>query len=124
MGKKYRGQRVGQGVCKFEEIGRIADSWREIDKRYDLANHSPTGFEWGYAGSGPAQLALALCADALDDDDRALKIYQEFKFRVVAKFKGDVVWITQEDVIRNVEEIEEEFRIGRKATGTVEEASS
>ena len=27
--------------------------------RLDLFNHSPTGFSWGYGGSGPAQLALA-----------------------------------------------------------------
>lgn len=25
-----------------------------------LRNHSPDGFEWGYSGSGPAQLALAV----------------------------------------------------------------
>lgn len=39
--------------------------WRPLDPRFDLANHSPTGFEWGYGGSGPAQLALALASDAL-----------------------------------------------------------
>ena len=46
--------------------------------------HSPDGFEWGYAGSGPADLALALCADALGAVDPALEVYQEFKFLVVA----------------------------------------
>jgi hypothetical protein len=25
------------------------------------ANHSPTGFEWGYGGSGPTQLAFEIC---------------------------------------------------------------
>ena len=30
--------------------------------RLDLVNHSPTGFEWGYGGSGPAQLAVAMLA--------------------------------------------------------------
>lgn len=25
--------------------------------------HSPTGFEWGYGGSGPADLALSILAD-------------------------------------------------------------
>lgn len=29
--------------------------------------HSPTGFEWGYNGSGPAELARCLLLDALDD---------------------------------------------------------
>ena len=44
--------------------------------RLDLFNHSPTGFSWGYGGSGPAQLALALLADALGDDDRAVRLHQ------------------------------------------------
>lgn len=30
---------------------------RPLGLRLDLAAHSPTGPEWGYAGSGPAQLA-------------------------------------------------------------------
>lgn len=33
---------------------------RALDPRFDLRFHSPDGFEWGYGGSGPAQLALAL----------------------------------------------------------------
>jgi hypothetical protein len=52
--------------------------------RLDLFNHSPTGFSWGYTGSGPAQLALALLADALGDDDLAVRLHQDFKFKVVA----------------------------------------
>ena len=32
-----------------------------------LYNHSPTGFEWGYGGSGPAQLALAILFQVTDD---------------------------------------------------------
>lgn len=30
--------------------------------------HSPTGFSWGYGGSGPADLARCLLIDALGDD--------------------------------------------------------
>lgn len=107
MGKKYRGQRIGLGACKFEVVEHRDDRWREINPRYDLRNHSPDGFEWGYGGSGPAQLALALCADALDGyADRALKVYQEFKRVVVETFEGDVIWISQEDIVRTIEEIE------------------
>ncbi|NTY62141.1 DUF6166 domain-containing protein [Mycolicibacterium sphagni] len=32
--------------------------------------HSPTGFSWGYAGSGPADLARSLLIDALGDSAR------------------------------------------------------
>lgn len=47
---------------------------RPLEPRHDLRNHSPDGFEWGYSGSGPAQLALALAADVLGDDDRAVAV--------------------------------------------------
>lgn len=36
--------------------------------RLDLYNHSPTGLEWGYGGSGPHQLALAILAHATGDE--------------------------------------------------------
>ena len=51
--------------------------------RLDLRSHSPTGFEWGYGGSGPAQLALALLADALGDEEQSLLLYQAFKWKVI-----------------------------------------
>ena len=75
----YRGNRV-DGKCFVTHDGR------ELDLRLDLWNHSPTGFEWGYGGSGPAQTALAILADYLkDDDDRACRLHQKFKWDVIAK---------------------------------------
>jgi hypothetical protein len=58
---------------------------RPLDPRFDLKRLSPTGFEWTYAGNGPAQLALALLADHLGDDARALALYQPFMRAVVAE---------------------------------------
>ena len=55
----------------------------ELDPRLDLRNHSATGFSWGYQGSGPAQLALAILADA-SNDKIALQRYQEFKQEYIA----------------------------------------
>lgn len=59
---------------------------RDLPARLDLRNHSPTGFEWGYGGSGPAQLALAILAYQTGDDELALRLYQRFKEDVVARF--------------------------------------
>jgi hypothetical protein len=59
---------------------------RALDPRFDLRTHSPTGFEWSYGGSGPAQLALALLGDWLADDGQALALYQAFKFKTVVGF--------------------------------------
>ena len=48
-----------------------------------LRDHSPTGFNWGYGGSGPAQLALALLLEEVGEEV-ALDHYQSFKWQVVA----------------------------------------
>ena len=48
-------------------------------------NHSPDGFSWGYYGSGPAQLALAILLEAGVSVDDARKLHQEFKQQFVAK---------------------------------------
>lgn len=63
-----------------------------LNPRFDLRNHSPTGFQWGYGGSGPAQLALALLADYLKDDERAQQLYQDFKWRVIAALPQSTGW--------------------------------
>lgn len=71
-------------------------------------NHSPDGFSWGYAGSGPAQLSLALLLDALGDKERAIRLYQRFKFRVVASWQRNKGWrITQDEIIRICNELEQ-----------------
>lgn len=80
--KTYRGWREG-GQC-FVQVN-YGD---ELPLRLDLANHSPTGFDWGYAGSGPAQLALAILAYDLNDE-LAFAHYEEFKFEVIAKLKHE-----------------------------------
>lgn len=53
-----------------------------------IRNHSPDGFEWGYCGSGPAQLALALLLHATHGNAEAAELhYQNYKWQVVAGFK-------------------------------------
>jgi Family of unknown function (DUF6166) len=50
----------------------------------DIVNHSPTGFAWGYAGSGPAQLALAILADYFGCAHAARALHQLFKFAAIS----------------------------------------
>lgn len=70
-----------------------------LNERQDLISHSPDGFSWGYAGSGPAQLALALLAD-IYDDTYALEHHQLFKFKVIANLPQSEGWKLQEGEIR------------------------
>lgn len=64
------------------------DGSKRLRPRFDLRNHSPTGFCWGYEGSGPAQLALAILAHHADDET-AQRWYHDFKHKVIARLDMD-----------------------------------
>lgn len=56
-------------------------------KSQKVSNHSPDGFNWGYGGSGPAQLALAICIELYGMPKKhgvRNFDYQEFKFKHIA----------------------------------------
>jgi hypothetical protein len=76
------------------------NSRKPLAPRYDLRNHSPDGFAWGYNGSGPAQLALALCAHVLDSDSDALRVYMQFKSRWLARLPSDGDWSRTKSELR------------------------
>jgi hypothetical protein len=63
------------------ETGRVWLFEKELDPRpsQKIRNHSSSGFNWGYNGSGPAQLSLAICLE-LFGSEYGKKIYQDFKF--------------------------------------------
>ena len=41
-----------------------------------IVHHSPTGFEAGYGGSGPADLALSILAFVIGDERQTVDIYE------------------------------------------------
>jgi len=59
--------------------------WHRLPARLSLRNHSPAGFSWGYGGSGPAQLALALLCHATRNPQLALELHQQFKWVIVRR---------------------------------------
>ena len=74
-----------------------------LDWRSSLAvrNHSPTGPAWGYGGSGPVQLALAILL-AVTDEATAERFYQKFKWEVLAPLEADRWALDTGDVPRLV----------------------
>lgn len=92
--KTYRGTPTGTVIV----LDSPNATWRTLLPRFDLRNHSPTGFAWGYGGSGPAQLALAILAD-LHGDTVALRFYQTFKDRVIAALPQDQPFTLTADAI-------------------------
>lgn len=106
----YRGERIlGPGM---EVIAvRVTVDGRELTPRRSLRviNHSPSGFEWGYRGSGPSQLALGLVLDATGGDaDTARASYQFVRDALVSGWAGDTWQATAAEVIGLVERAKRE----------------
>jgi len=90
--------------------------WANLPLYLDEVNHSPTGFEWGYYGSGPSQLAYAILRsyfelveklDVTTAISQAKRHYARFKQAYVAKWSEEwkitsdeieLVWLTGERV--------------------------
>jgi hypothetical protein len=103
---KYADRTIIQGkrVSDHEVIVTI-DSGRPLPHK---CHHSPTGFEWGYGGSGPADLALSILAACVEEPEtvkiyqgkvgaRAWALHQDFKRSYVAGW-GDTWSITVGEV--------------------------
>ncbi len=107
--KLYAGRREGYAVS-------VTVDGRRLNPRFDLWNHSPTGFEWGYGGSGPAQLALAILADHCQDGERALNFYQRFKWAVVARFPHRSWRLTSEQIDLLLQKLQEQVPLLENVT--------
>lgn len=88
-------RRADGGATVHKQVDDLAPT--ELPMRNDIRNHSPDGAEWGYGGSGPAQLSLALLADVLGDE-AAQDLYQRFKRAVVAGFSREGFTITADAI--------------------------
>lgn len=103
--KRYHGERTPQG-CK------VTVNNRPLNARTDLWNHSPTGFEWGYGGSGPAQLALALVSNVLgrgkESDERAVRVHQAVKELLVARLPQKSWTMGEQEILFAIKEAEQE----------------
>ena len=89
--KEYRGLQEWGGNTYVYVKGDGPD--RPLPLRLEVREHSPTGFNWGYGGSGAAQLALAILLDVTNDNElTALTYYQAFKRDIVARWPIHSDW--------------------------------
>jgi hypothetical protein len=117
--KVYRGDVLPGGECR---VRVIENNVSRLLEHYGV--HSPSGFAWGYGGSGPAETALNILADYFGEHEaftlRELKsshkaqykfhafrrtskgelLYQVFKREVVAGFAQDKSWRFTENNLR------------------------
>lgn len=93
---KIRGYRQGQagGGCLVTVVDGAGDEM-PIPLPSILVGrefrHSPDGFQWGYQGSGPAELARAILVTVIKEDDRVRhpRCYQQFKMDVISRIRVD-----------------------------------
>jgi hypothetical protein len=92
----FVGSRLNGDVKVYIVCGKIIEP---LPLHLELRNHSPTGFEWGYMGSGPSQLALALLYEALKNERAARAIAFDFKREILTQLNYDA-WVLSESEIR------------------------
>ena len=94
----YEGKRTIDGLV-------VTVDGKRLDEHYDVKRFTQYGFEWTYEGDSPHQLALAILADYLGDNARAIRLSEPFMKRIVANLDND--WqLTGAEVdaaVRNIE---------------------
>jgi hypothetical protein len=90
--KTYRGTRCGGDVT-------VTVDGKPLPVCHELRNHSPSGFEWGYSGAGPSQLALAILAD-YRGPKFAIAWYQVFQWHTVKGLPKQSWQLTAEQLDR------------------------
>lgn len=82
--------------------------WGNLPLYIEEENHSPTGFSWGYNGSGPSQLAYAILRSYFVISEKlsipeavrkAKNLHMRFKRDFVAKWDMDGEWTLESDKV-------------------------
>lgn len=99
--KVYRGYREERG----EATVTVSDGTVERPLGH-VMRHSPDGFEWGYDGSGPTELARCLLIDLLGVEDVHGELsvsYHDFRSDVIARLPRDeygLAWELRADQVQ------------------------
>jgi len=88
--KTYRGRRDGGGT-------EVTVDGNPLSPRRDLRDFHADGYEWGYNGSGPPQLAFAILVDHMGPQG-ALEKYRRFTVDVIAEIEGTEWRLTSHEV--------------------------
>jgi len=103
----YAGARTPDGPVVVRVLYGVQEPLRH------RAHHSPDGFNWGYGGSGPSDLARSIIADITKNDHPDPALYQKFKERYVAGW-GDRWEISTAEIFRWFRGKEKSTAVGRR----------
>lgn len=93
--KTYQGKMCNRGAGS--QIILVFENGKSYSLKHTM-RHSPTGFNWGYGGSGPADTALSILTDCLGER-KANQLYQPFKWAFVAGWDNE--WRISEKEIKD-----------------------
>jgi hypothetical protein len=82
----------GDVICTRDEDGI------QTSVPHRIVKHSPTGMEWGYGGSGPADFALNILSVFIGQE-LAERYHQEFKWQFIAPLPTEGGTIKREDIL-------------------------
>lgn len=90
VGKTYAGDRTIDGIV-------VTVDGKDLDPREDEKLYSRNGFEWGYAGASPSQLAFAILREHFGNSASAVQHQERFMRDIVANFENE--WeLTSDDI--------------------------
>ena len=118
MAKMYRGIRTENDVQTSVEVYIEVDGKRDRELTPDHSQaffDSRNGFEWGYGGSGPTQLALALLLEELDDEQLALAYYLDFKRDIIAHLDSDEWRLSPSDIRSDIREEDNQYKVEHRS---------
>ena len=94
----------GSRISGVERTVYIDDRILSPARSTEVYNHSNGEFTWGYGGSGPAQLGLALLLEAGASNNEASSYHQKFKWEIISNLPSTrfsmqgqqvIEWLTQ-----------------------------
>src|SRR5882672_2481852 len=89
----WRREDNGDANLFDEQVFVVREGYvRFLDPRYELETFSPDGLSWGYAGSGPSQLAIAMLMEVLGDWSRVKRLWPRFLDHFVVKVPRGANW--------------------------------
>lgn len=91
-------------ICRRTPSGPVVEG---VDYRW---RYHSTEFNWGYGGSGPADLALNILLEATGDREVAMAYHHAFKWDVIANLPfegGEIRWEDVHEWLRKMRQKEE-----------------
>ena len=86
--KVFRGRKSGVD-CVVELDNDSYTTQLSLENSLQVVDHSPDGFQWGYQGSGPSQLAAAILNEVTEDLEITREYYELFKLNHVSRWADE-----------------------------------